>query len=496
MSEGFQLESETFARKKQEKSAFRKLDRRVLPLLSFFTFLIYLDPKNMLNLRLLTGSNFKGIQNTLGLSDLQYTLVVTVKFISCVVTALPWNMLIGRMGGGVLLPLLLIAWGGITLAHAFVTGYEDIIVARVFLGIVEGGIHPGLILYLSTLYTRKQLHLRIALVFSAACISSAVSGLLAYYIIQLEGVLNFRGWSWVFLLEGSLAVILGCVALLFLHSTTAECKFLREDEKEAIASSLKREGRNLEKTNSIPFYHILTAIKSPHVIFICICEFLSCSFMQSITFLQPKVLETLDFPEPYRNLISMPPYLVAIFFMLLTSFVSDRYEARGISVILSGIALLSGFMTSVIFQANYQRCGSLLIEIVGAFSLVPALGAWMANNSEPYARCSSALAFGSVFGNAGAILSIWMVFILGDPDSSILKLIYVGFSTCLMLLASLTWAWVSYQNRFKISNRHVTLAPYRPHKSTTRGEKNYSYIMYLVGWERLGDKHPDFAYSS
>ncbi|EGF97010.1 uncharacterized protein MELLADRAFT_114665, partial [Melampsora larici-populina 98AG31] len=53
VSEEFQLESEVLMRRKEEKAAFRKLDRRILPLLSLFTFCLYLDPKNMLDLRTL-----------------------------------------------------------------------------------------------------------------------------------------------------------------------------------------------------------------------------------------------------------------------------------------------------------------------------------------------------------------------------------------------------------------------------------------------------------
>ncbi|KAH9821547.1 hypothetical protein DFH28DRAFT_882890 [Melampsora americana] len=152
VSEGFQVESEVLFLRKIEKAAFRKLDRKILPLLSLFTFCLYLDPRNMLDLRTL---NFTGLQISLKLTDEQYLLGMTAKYIACIATALPWNLVLGRLGGGTQLPLLLMVWGGITLSHAFLDrGFGGLLAARIFLGIVEGGIFPGLILYLATFYTR------------------------------------------------------------------------------------------------------------------------------------------------------------------------------------------------------------------------------------------------------------------------------------------------------------------------------------------------------
>ena len=54
--------------------------------------------------------------------------------------------------------------------------------------ILLGGVFPGLVLYLSEFYPRDKLHLRISLFFASASLSSAFSGLLAFGIINMDGI--------------------------------------------------------------------------------------------------------------------------------------------------------------------------------------------------------------------------------------------------------------------------------------------------------------------
>jgi len=59
--------------------------------------------------------------------------------------------------------------------------------ARIFLGLAEGGLFPGVTYYLSLWYPRRMQAKRIAIFFSAATIAGAFGGILAYGIEHLEG---------------------------------------------------------------------------------------------------------------------------------------------------------------------------------------------------------------------------------------------------------------------------------------------------------------------
>ena len=51
------------------------------------------------------------------------------------------------------------------LSPGLVTSYAGLITVRAFLGLVEGPMFPGIVLYLSGFYTRKELSLRYAIAY-------------------------------------------------------------------------------------------------------------------------------------------------------------------------------------------------------------------------------------------------------------------------------------------------------------------------------------------
>lgn len=89
---------------------------------------------------------------------------------------LPSNLLLKKLSPRVLLPCLTCAWGIITLCLGFVRGYGSFVAVRALLGVAEGGLLPGMVLYLSSLYTRSELALRIGLFYTAASLSGAFGG--------------------------------------------------------------------------------------------------------------------------------------------------------------------------------------------------------------------------------------------------------------------------------------------------------------------------------
>lgn len=62
----------------------------------------------------------------------------------------------------------------------FVRGFGSFVAVRAVLGMVEGGLLPGMVLYLSGLYTRGELALRIGIFYTAASLSGAFGGTHAF----------------------------------------------------------------------------------------------------------------------------------------------------------------------------------------------------------------------------------------------------------------------------------------------------------------------------
>ncbi|KHO00566.1 Major facilitator superfamily domain, general substrate transporter [Metarhizium album ARSEF 1941] len=72
---------------------------------------------------------------------------------------LPSNLLLKKISPKILPPCLAALWGIIVMCLGFVRGFTGFWVVRALLGVAEGGLLPGMVLYLSGLYTRGGLAL-------------------------------------------------------------------------------------------------------------------------------------------------------------------------------------------------------------------------------------------------------------------------------------------------------------------------------------------------
>jgi MFS family permease len=78
----------------------------------------------------------------------------------------------------------------------FVQNFHGLLIARIFLGITEAGLFPGVSFFLTQWYRRYEINFRIAMFFSAATAAGAFGGLLARLINEMDGVSGYEGWRW------------------------------------------------------------------------------------------------------------------------------------------------------------------------------------------------------------------------------------------------------------------------------------------------------------
>jgi len=66
----------------------------------------------------------------------------------------------------------------------------------------QAGFFPGVVYLMSTWYKRYEMGKRYASFYLVGCVASAFGGILAFGLMQMDGVANFRGWRWIFIVEG------------------------------------------------------------------------------------------------------------------------------------------------------------------------------------------------------------------------------------------------------------------------------------------------------
>ncbi|KAA1067264.1 hypothetical protein PGTUg99_029991 [Puccinia graminis f. sp. tritici] len=482
---------------------------RLLPILGLFFLLSALDQSNIGNVRII------GLQQDLKMTNHDFSMALTVTIIPYILIELPSNLMVRKIGAGIQIPLIVTLWGLITCLQGLVTSYQGLLATRFFLGLVEGALGPATVLYMSTFYTRTELQFRIALFLSTICIAAAVSGLLTYEIIKLDGRWGHPGWAWVFLIEGFVTCICGLTGFFILPSSIEKAELLTDCEKNFLISRLqvawKAAPSLTSPTTPIQKYpgkstkaQICDAFKSPHVILMSIAQFASTSNIYSVAYFTPTVVTTFGYTPTATQLFSIPPFIVAFFYMLGLSYWSDRYQSRSLAAGFSATLAIIGF--AIFYGSNFDklRYASLFLSIPGVYGVMPSLAAWTADNSEPHVRKAAALACGGMVANVGGLFSIW-IFTLGLPPRYALPTtINIFLAALIVVCCIVNVMWLRYAERNKVTKRDEILHKFTlvdsdeicdPEKDKMSKDPSDQVLISAQAWDHLGDKHPDYKYT-
>ncbi len=101
---------------------------------------------------------------------------------------------------------------------------------------------PGCLYYLSCWYTRSELGLRTAMLYSGALLSGAFSGLIAAGItLNMDGTRGLRAWRWLFIIEGAVTVVVAFASFFILPNFPRTTSWLTEEERQLAAWRLEED---------------------------------------------------------------------------------------------------------------------------------------------------------------------------------------------------------------------------------------------------------------
>lgn len=151
----------------------------------------FIDRSNIGNARI------AGLTTDLDMRGTMFNVALLVFYIPYILVDVPSNLLLKKFKAGIYLPSLITVWGIVCCFMGFTKSYAGLIVCRLLLGMFEGGILGGVIIYLAMFYRRHEMLLRSGLFYCAAPLSGAFGGLLASGLAQIE-VGGYNKWPWIF----------------------------------------------------------------------------------------------------------------------------------------------------------------------------------------------------------------------------------------------------------------------------------------------------------
>jgi hypothetical protein len=227
-----------------EATTIRKLKIRILPFILLLYIVSFLDRINISFAKLTMDQD-------LAITSHQFGLAVGIFFIGYSLFEIPSNLLLHKIGAHIWLARILIIWGLVSTLTGLVQNVQQLYLARFLLGWAEAGYLPGIILYLTYWFRRREQAQVLALLLIGIPITSILGAPLSGLILDHAHWLGFGSWRWLLILEGIPALVGGVLTYYLLPSRPAEAKFLARDEKIWIIQELEREEREKRRADSV-----------------------------------------------------------------------------------------------------------------------------------------------------------------------------------------------------------------------------------------------------
>jgi len=351
-----------------------------------------------------------GLQEDLDMGDSQFQTAVSILFVTYILSELPSNLVLKKLTPSRWIAFITVAWGIIATLTGVVQSYGGLIACRLLLGAVEGGLFPGMAIYLTFFYTKRELALRIGYLFVSAALAGACGGLLAYGIGHMDGVANYRGWRWIMILEGIPTFVLGIATWFVLPDTPESAYFLTAEEKAFAAARLKRQTGYTEKAAEFHWDDVKKCFKDWKVWVFCFAQFGSDTMLYGFSTFLPTIIRSINTTASSAmiQVLTIPCYALGAITYLVVARFSDRQQKRGLYSVLLGIVSMVGYAMLISPASSAVHYAGCFLVAMGLYVCVGLPLAWLPTNLPRYGKRTTATGLQLSIGNCASIMSAFV----------------------------------------------------------------------------------------
>jgi ACS family tartrate transporter-like MFS transporter len=284
---------------------------------------------------------------------------------------------------------------------------------RFLLGLAEAGFYPGVIVYLTHWFPRRDRTRTLAWFFIGTPVAAIIGPLISERIMAIGErgnpmVWGMVGWQWVFIGWGIPAVLLGIVTLFYLTDRPRQATWLNDEERSALENTLEREKH--EQKQRVGHMSIGQALSNPKVLALAAAYFFVVTGSYGVELYMASIIKDwygLDVKKIAYAIVI--PAIGALIGQRLIGWNSDRTDERrwhaSLPIILGSLAL------ALIPGSNgtlWLTIGLFTLAMIGMKAYLPAFWALPSLFLTESAAAASIGLINS-FGNLGGWIGPWVV---------------------------------------------------------------------------------------
>ncbi|KAF2730863.1 MFS general substrate transporter [Polyplosphaeria fusca] len=378
-----------------ERRVRRKLDLHMMPLFFVLYMFAFLDRNNLGNARI------AGMTKDLDLVGDRYDWLVTIFYIAYIIfefSLLLWKIFPPHVVCGI----VVLSWGIIATVQSAAQSWGGLMAIRFLLGMFEAAYAPGIIYLLSFFYLRHEVGFRCGLFASAAPLASTFAGALAYGITS--GHASLANWRLLFLVEGLATLILVPFAWMFTPDSPDTARFMNSEEKEVVKARVLRQVGHVARRGSLSVKEVAQTLVDPIAWSNALMYFAANVSYSSLPAYLPTILKDMGYTSIDAQGLSAPAYFSAFLCALVTTWIADRTQQRGLTLVATSAVGGIGYTILATVNTVGVRYFATFLAAAGVFSTIPNILAWTLNNQGSDSRRGAGLVLINVVGQCGPIL--------------------------------------------------------------------------------------------
>ncbi|KAB5572170.1 major facilitator superfamily domain-containing protein [Coniochaeta sp. 2T2.1] len=457
-----------------EKRLVRKLDIHIIPLVLLLYLFSFLDRVNIGNAKLY------GLEADLGLQGNQFQILVSVLFVTYITFELPSNLIVKKVGPSKWISFIALSWGLVATFSGLTQNFGGMLACRLLLGLFEGGFFPGMVLYLTLFYTKRELGLRIGYLFTCSAIAGATGGLLAYAIGFMDGAGGHRGWRWIMIIEGVPTALLGIAAYFLMADNPETASYLSAEEKALCRARFERQIGSTRSAQQFHWDDVKKGLSDWKVWVFAFGQFGLDVMLYGFSTFLPTIIKGIN-PTAKTAVIqamTIPCYMLGAITYLVVGYLSDRQQKRGVYVALTGSISIVGYVLLMAGKNYATRYAGCFLVAMGMFAVIGLPLAWLPSHTPRYGKRSTTIALQAAIGNSAGIMSSFLYPAKQAPNYTKGHAITLSMVAYGVLSFVFMWAYYTYMNKRRAEGKE-------DHKIAGLTEDEI---------EELGDDSPRFVY--
>jgi MFS transporter, ACS family, tartrate transporter len=187
-------------------------------------------------------------------------------------------------------------------------------------------------------------------------------------LLAMDGIAGFKGWQWLFLIEGIPAVVLGVIIYFVLPSSPKEARWLTGEERDWLITTLAAERAEVERIGVVSPWR---AFRNPRMLLLSLGYGLYASCFWCVVFFLPQIVKATGVTVTAATLLSALPYVAAGIVTFIMGRVADGSERLEQWILSFTVIAAAALASMALLGASPWSLGGAIVAMGAILGFLP-----------------------------------------------------------------------------------------------------------------------------